>query len=166
MSKVTITKGSIFKSNAKIIVNPVNCVGVAGAGLAKKFKERYPFAHSEYSQACDNGLVSVGSILVLPTERQTGPKYIACFPTKRHWSEKSNLTYINDGLLGLRDGLSKLNAKSVAIPALGCGLGGLDFSDVLRLIHYYFDDFDCELVEVYPPRRDFGTWNPEVLQGV
>ena len=164
MSQVTIIKGSIFKSDAEIIVNPVNCVGVAGAGLAKKFKERYPFAHSTYSQACDNGLLSVGTMLVLPTDRQTGPKYIACFPTKRHWSEKSNLTYINDGLISLRRHIASTPEKSVAIPALGCGLGGLDFGEVLRLIHYYFDDFDCDIVEVYPPRHNFGTWNPEVVR--
>ena len=164
MSKVVIAKGSIFQSNVEVVVNPVNCVGVAGAGLAKEFKKRYAFAHSTYSQACDNGEVEIGKVLFIPTERVAGPKHIACLPTKRHWAEKSNLTYVNDGLLGLRDGLSELNAKSVAIPALGCGLGGLDFGEVLRLIHYYFDDFDCDIVEVYPPRRNFGTWNPEVMR--
>lgn len=165
MSNVKITQGSIFRSNAEMIVNPVNCVGVAGKGLAKEFKKRYPFAHSHYSVACDNGLLTVGTILVIPTERVTNPKYIACFPTKRHWREQSDLTYINDGLLSLRRHITGTKTKSIAIPALGCGLGGLDFGQVLHLIHYYFDDFDKDVdVEVYPPRRNFGTWNPEVAQ--
>jgi len=121
--------GSIFNSNAEAIVNAVNCVGVMGAGLARAFKNRYPLMNEQYVLKCSLGLLRPG-VMDLYILDATKPKYIINFPTKDHWKDPSHLNFINLGRYELMRMVKNWKIKSVAIPALGCGLGGLDWNDV------------------------------------
>lgn len=138
---------NIFDSPAEALVNPVNCVGVMGTGLAHQFAKRYPKMYLEYRKACVSGELKPGKIHVYQ-----GPdyRYILNFPTKTHWREKSKLEYIEQGLEELENVLSDYLIYSVAIPALGCGLGGLDWEEVGPLLENFKPK--GARVEIFPPR--------------
>lgn len=127
-------QGNLLNANADAIVNAVNCVGVMGKGLALAFKQAYPDNFAQYKQACNAGKVKPGAMFITKTNNNGNPKYIINFPTKRHWGEKSYLLDIEIGLTALVAKVKELEISSIAIPALGCGLGGLDWQIVKPLI--------------------------------
>lgn len=114
------------------LVNPVNCVGVMGAGLALQFKRAWPDNFNAYAQACKAGQVRPGKVFVvdLAAHGQTSPRWIMNFPTKRHWRDASRLEDIDAGLRDLVHQVREIGVRSLAIPPLGCGLGGLDWTQV------------------------------------
>jgi len=114
-------------------VNAVNCVGVMGKGLARQFKDAHPENFAGYAAACARGEVRPGRVLVVDTGREL-PRYIINFPTKRHWRDRSRLEDIEAGLAALVHELRERRIASVAIPPLGCGLGGLDWADVRPMV--------------------------------
>lgn len=128
------TCGNLLKENVEAVVNTVNCVGVMGAGLALQFKQVYPDNFLFYAEACRVGKTIPGKMLVFDRGVLYNPKYIINFPTKRHWREKSYLDDIKSGLASLLETIREFNIKSIAIPPLGCGLGGLDWGVVKPLI--------------------------------
>lgn len=145
---VSLISGDIFESNADYLINPVNCLGVSGAGLAKEFAKRYPAAQELYEASCRFGIVRPGYPLFAGG--------IIYFPTKDDWRKPSRIDWIQEGLLAVADEL--LPGESVAIPALGCGLGGLNWEDVYESVVGIFGDSEIE-VELYEPSEwSSGTW--------
>jgi O-acetyl-ADP-ribose deacetylase (regulator of RNase III) len=122
---VNLKSGNLLTEDADALVNTVNCVGVMGKGVALQFKEAFPANYTEYKKACDKGLVRPGSMFTVRVGDLINPKYIINFPTKRHWKGKSKMEDIELGLKALRDEVKRLTVKSIAIPPLGCGNGGL-----------------------------------------
>lgn len=122
--------GDILKSGAEALVNTVNCVGVMGRGVALQFKKAYPANFDAYAEACSAKAVQPGRMFVFETGYLTNPRYIINFPTKRHWKGKSRIEDIEAGLVDLRKVIVDRNIRSIAIPPLGAGLGGLDWSQV------------------------------------
>lgn len=123
-------RGDILREDAEALVNTVNCVGVMGRGIALQFKDAFPENFKVYAAACKNKEVQPGRMLVFETGQLTNPRYIINFPTKRHWKGKSRIEDIDAGLKALVDTIRQYNIRSIAIPPLGSGLGGLDWSDV------------------------------------
>lgn len=128
---IEFVKGNIIESDAHAIVNTVNCVGIMGKGLALNVKHVYPECYDDYKHACEQGKVRVGKMHVF--KRQDG-KYIINFPTKTHWRLPSSKYYIESGLTDLVDVINELKIKSIAIPPLGCGNGGLMWSEIRQII--------------------------------
>lgn len=149
---ITFTKGDLFESQAEALVNPVNCVGVMGKGLALQFKKRFPENFRLYDAACAFREIQTGKMFVTQPMEPGAPRWIINFPTKKHWSNPSKLEFIEDGLNYLRRFLIENHVNSVAIPALGSGLGGLDWKDVRRLIERELAGLDTEIY-VYPPNQ-------------
>lgn len=108
-----------------------------GKGLALQFKRAFPDNFASYERACKSGEVITGRMHVF--ERLTSPRFIINFPTKQHWRDPSKLEYINDGLRDLVQQVGKLSIKSIAIPPLGCGFGGLNWTDVKLLVLHAFE---------------------------
>jgi O-acetyl-ADP-ribose deacetylase (regulator of RNase III) len=131
--------GDILESPAEALVNTVNCVGVMGRGIALQFKNRYPENYKEYAQACKLNEVRPGTMFVTNTNQFQGPRYIINFPTKRHWRGKSRLEDIDAGLADLVRVVADLKITSIAIPPLGCGLGGLSWPLVKARIQKAFE---------------------------
>ncbi len=127
---IRFTTGDILQAKAEALVNTVNCVGVMGRGVALQFKHAFPNNFKAYAAACDRGEVQPGRMFVTETGQLTGPRYIINFPTKRHWRGKSRMEDIDAGLAALTHELRQRCIRSVAIPPLGSGLGGLDWADV------------------------------------
>lgn len=142
--------GDLFDADTEAIVNPVNTAGVMGKGLALSFKQRFPENYAIYRQACDAGEVVLGRVLPVSTGQLTNPRWVLNFPTKRHWRSKSRLADIEQGLVDLRQQVDQLGIASIAIPPLGCGLGGLDWSDVAPLIYQLLDGLVVDVL-VFPP---------------
>lgn len=119
-------------SGADALVNPVNCVGVMGKGLALEFKKRFPYNFKVYQEACESGQMQPGKMLVVPLggKPTLASKCIINFPTKRHWRNPSRMEDIEAGLMDLAHVVFDNNIASVAVPALGCGLGGLSWLEV------------------------------------
>jgi len=126
--------GNIFNENTEAIVNTVNCIGVMGKGLALEFKKRFPENFKQYVAACNRSMLRPGRMFTHNSFSTEGHRYIINFPTKKHWRDPSRIEYIDWGLRDLVDVISVLNIESIAIPSLGCGLGGLDWSEVRKLI--------------------------------
>lgn len=141
--------GDIFESGADMLINPVNCVGVMGKGLALGFKRRYPDNYHFYEKYCRNKRLKPGGLLI--TYSTISNLFICNFATKNHWRNPSNIEWIREGLLKLREKLLSLDdeyisIKSIAIPPLGCGLGGLDWDEVKQLIESIMEDVDIEVL--------------------
>lgn len=146
---IEITNGDILTADAEALVNTVNCVGVMGRGIALQFRKAFPENFNVYEAACARGGVRPGKMLVFETGLLTGPRYIINFPTKRHWKGKSRIEDIDAGLLALVDEIRRHGIKSVAVPPLGCGLGGLDWSDVRPRIERAFAELRGVRVVLY-----------------
>lgn len=146
-----LTSGDILQADTEALVNTVNCVGVMGKGLALQFKKAFPANFEEYEDACEAGEVELGKMFVHETGQLTNPKYIINFPTKDHWRSDSRLEDIEEGMDALVAVVERLGIKSIAIPPLGCGLGGLDWEDVRECVFTAFEDVSDVEVLLYQP---------------
>ena len=149
---VTYTDSSIFEIDAEAIVNPVNCVGVSGAGLARQFARHYPENDRLYKQACEEGRVMPGRGLFTGTGLDS-PRHIVNFPTKRCWRDESRLSDISLGLRNLHRELLRRGIRSTALSALGVGLGGLGWRDVREIIEREFGEQSAIEITVCNPRQ-------------
>ncbi len=123
-------QGNLLQADAEALVNTVNTVGQMGKGIALQFKQAYPENFKAYAQAVRRGEVQPGRMFVVPTGLLTHPRYVINFPTKRHWRSRSRIEDIEAGLRALVEEIGRLGIRSIAIPPLGCGNGGLEWSDV------------------------------------
>ena len=144
-------QGNLLEDSAEAYVNTVNTVGVMGKGIALQFKQAFPDVFKQYAKDCKKGLVQVGEMHVVPVDGLANPKYIINFPTKKNWRNPSELNYIQDGLQDLVHVIRANNIRSIALPPLGCGNGGLDWHVVRPLIVEAFKDVDVE-VHLYEPK--------------
>ncbi|MDA8026525.1 MAG: macro domain-containing protein [Actinomycetota bacterium] len=131
---IEFRSGDIFHDAFEALVNTVNCEGVMGRGIALQFKKKFPDNFKAYAAACSRGEVCPGRMFVYTTEQIIFPKYIVNFPTKRQWRNKSKMVDIEVGLRALVDFIVQSGIHSIAIPPLGSGLGGLEWSDVKKQI--------------------------------
>ncbi|MBA4494365.1 macro domain-containing protein [Paenactinomyces guangxiensis] len=145
--------GNLLHSEAEALVNAVNCVGVMGKGIALQFKQAYPENFSFYERACRENKVKPGKVLVFLTGLFTNPQYIVNFPTKRHFRGKSTLEDIRNGLDDLIKEIQILNIKSIAVPRLGCGNGGLEWEEVQPLMEEAFARVPKVQVFIYEPGK-------------
>ena len=145
---------SIFNSTAEALVNPVNIVGVMGAGLAHKFKITFPDMYKEYVEKCKDGSLRIGKVHVYKIpDPKTETKYIINLPTKVDWKNNSKINYVERGINALVKELIEREIRSVAIPAIGCGLGELQWVIVYPLIYSAFDPIYEITAYVYPPKN-------------
>lgn len=155
---IRINHGNLIASDAEAIVNTVNCVGVMGKGIALQSKKAFPQNYDAYAKACMQGEIELGKMFVFETKQMLGPKYIINFPTKQHWKDRSRYADIAIGLNALAKVIRQFNVKSIAIPPLGSGLGGLDWKRVRPMIQdalYQFSEVEVNLFEpFYTPRAD------------
>lgn len=148
--------GDMFSEPVEALVNTVNCVGVMGKGVALEFKKRWPANFKAYKQICDARKLSPGHLHIFDTNElfhATGPKYLVNFPTKDHWRSKSKISYVEDGLDALANAIRERGIRSIAIPPLGCGNGGLDWADVRPLIESKLAGLDDVEILVFSPKE-------------
>lgn len=130
MAMIEHRRGDLLSADVEALVNTVNSVGVMGKGVALQFRKAFPENFKAYERACRAGEVRPGRMFVFETGQLTNPRLIVNFPTKRHWRGKARMEYIDSGLVDLVAVLERLKVKSVAIPPLGCGNGGLHWAEV------------------------------------
>ena len=151
---VEIAKGDLLEQRVDAIVNTVNTVGVMGKGIALQFRRKWPANYKAYEEACKRNEVVPCKMFVFDNGGLVEPKYIINFPTKRHWRQPSRLSDIKCGLEDLITQIKTLKIKSIAIPPLGCGNGGLDWSEVRPLIEASFKDLPDVNVKLFAPATD------------
>jgi O-acetyl-ADP-ribose deacetylase (regulator of RNase III) len=105
-----------------------------GRGIALQFKNNFPENFKAYKAACARNEVQPGKMFVFETGTLTNPKFIINFPTKRHWRGKSRMEDLESGLKALVQEIRHRGIRSIAIPPLGSGLGGLNWADVRQRI--------------------------------
>lgn len=150
---IEYTTGDILKEEVDALVNTVNCVGVMGRGIALQFKNQFPENFKAYKAACDREEVQPGRMFIVKNQELFGPRYIINFPTKRHWKGKSRMEDIEAGLETLATEIRDLKIRTVAIPPLGSGLGGLNWEEVRSKIGDYLGDLSDVRISVYEPCR-------------
>ncbi len=143
--------GDILRADAEALVNTVNCVGIMGRGIALQFKNDFPENFKAYEAACEREEVQPGKMFVFETRTLTNPKFIINFPTKRHWRGKSRIEDIDSGLKALVEEIRNRGIRSIAIPPLGSGLGGLNWADVRPRIDAALRGIDNLNVIVFEP---------------
>ena len=145
------TKGNLLTADAEALVNTVNCIGHMGKGIALQFKQAHPDDFKAYARACGAGEVKPGRMFIHETGLLMNPKYIINFPTKRHWRGPSRIEDIEAGLEALATDVERLGIRSVAVPPLGCGNGGLDWGVVRPMIVRAFERLPGVRVLLYAP---------------
>ena len=130
---IRFTKGNILQADVEALVNTVNTVGIMGKGIALAFKKAFPLNYKLYKEACDNKNFTVGSMFTTKTG-QLMPKFIINFPTKEHWKRRSKIDFVKSGMKELVKTIKTNEIKSIAIPPLGCGNGGLNWNEVKPII--------------------------------
>jgi O-acetyl-ADP-ribose deacetylase (regulator of RNase III) len=148
---ISYCQGDLLEADVDALVNAVNTVGVMGKGIALAFKTRFPANYQAYAAACQRGEVVTGRMFVTETPALLGPRWIVNFPTKQHWRDPSRLEWVQTGLQDLRRFLLTQDVKSVALPALGAGLGGLSWPVVRAEIEAALGDLDT-MVLAYEPQ--------------
>ncbi|MGC4076652.1 MAG: macro domain-containing protein [Rubrivivax sp.] len=149
---IKLTQGDLLKQDdVDAIVNTVNCVGVMGKGIALQFKNKWPDNFDAYAAACKAGLVRPGRMFVFDSGGLVKPNFIVNFPTKDHWRGSSDIAFIRDGLVDLVSQVRRLGIRSIAVPPLGCGNGGLDWREVRPLIEAAFADVPDVEVRLFEP---------------
>jgi O-acetyl-ADP-ribose deacetylase (regulator of RNase III) len=144
---ISFVSGDLLASDAVALVNPVNCVGVMGAGLAAQFKRAYPHNFYVYQAACRRGELSPGRVLAV----KDGERWIVNVPTKRHWRDRSRFDDIAAGLIALVREVRARSLSSIAVPPLGCGLGGLPWDQVRPKIVDAFEALPDVRVLLFSP---------------
>lgn len=144
------TSGNLFDATVEALVNTVNTVGVMGKGIALQFRQAFPQNYKVYRTACRRGEVRMGRMFV--TTRLTEPRFIINFPTKRHWRGKSRIDDIEAGLQDLARVIEQRRIRSIAIPPLGCGNGGLDWEEVRPRIEEALEPLKGVKVLLFEPR--------------
>jgi O-acetyl-ADP-ribose deacetylase (regulator of RNase III) len=148
---IEMMRGDIFQADAEALVNTVNCVGVMGRGIALQFKRAYPQNFKFYAAACARNEVRPGEVLVFSTGAMVNPRFIVNFPTKRHWRGDSRIEDIESGLVDLVQEIKRLGIRSIAIPPLGAGLGGLDWNAVRPIIELAMQSLPEVAVQIFEP---------------
>lgn len=127
---IELKQGDILAAGAEALVNTVNCVGIMGRGIALQFRNAFPENFKAYETACKHDEVQPGRMFVFDAGPRNTPRYIINFPTKRHWRGNSRMADIESGLEAMVGEVRRLSIRSIAIPPLGCGLGGLKWAEV------------------------------------
>jgi O-acetyl-ADP-ribose deacetylase (regulator of RNase III) len=152
---IKYTQGNLLEADVEALVNTVNTVGVMGKGIALMFKQRFKQNTAIYEKACKANQVSTGKIFVTETGELMGPKWIVNFPTKQHWRNPSQLEWIIDGLQDLKQFILEHQVKSIAIPPLGAGNGGLDWLTVKYHIEQALIDLTDVTILIYEPTSQY-----------
>jgi len=152
---IRFTQGNLLEAPVEAVVNTVNTVGVMGKGIALMFKERFPENTKAYETACRAGTVRVGSMFVTPGMELGGPRWIINFPTKENWRNPTKLKWVESGLEDLKRVIRDNGIRSIAIPPLGCGNGGLDGNVVGPVVEDALRDLEGVEVVVYEPTAKY-----------
>ncbi|WP_321426062.1 macro domain-containing protein [uncultured Bacteroides sp.] len=151
---IKFVQGNFFDYEADIRINTVNCVGIMGAGVALQFKNRYPEMNMEYVRLCSQRVIRPGKPHVWISKNLFSNSeediIIINFPTKDHWKNPSEYSYIEDGLKWLREYLEDKPNSTITVPALGCGHGGLDWEKVKKMIFDYLSDLETSILVFEP----------------
>ena len=157
--KLTLAKGDMFFSQLQTFTVSVNTVGVMGKGLASRAKYQFPDVYVKYQDVCRQKKLSMGTPFLYKREvnftnmlcedtntvvTENGSRWFLLFPTKNHWKTNSPIGGIEKGLQWLTENYKKMEMQSLAVPALGCGLGGLDWKDIGPLMCRYLDKMDIQ----------------------
>lgn len=148
---ITFTQGNLLEADVEALVNTVNTVGVMGKGIALMFKEAFPSNYESYKVACAAKEVKLGHMFVTEQRGLIGPRWIINFPTKAHWRYPSKIEWVADGLDDLKRVVSDLHIRSIALPPLGAGNGGLEWPEVRQLIEDKLSPLAGVDVIVYEP---------------
>jgi O-acetyl-ADP-ribose deacetylase (regulator of RNase III) len=148
---IKYTQGNLLEASTEALINTVNEVGVMGKGIALMFRESFPENARAYEAACRAGNVRVGKMFVIKERDLTGERWIINFPTKKHWRHPSRVEWICEGLRDLARVIHEMGIRSVAVPPLGCGNGGLEWTQVRREIETVLSKLEDVEVIVYEP---------------
>ena len=143
--------GDLLEAPCEALVNPVNTAGPMGKGLALQFKRRFPENYRAFHEACMQGKVRPGEMFTFRLAGKS-PRLIVNFPTKRHWRSRARMEDIVSGLANLACVIREHEIRSIAVPALGCGLGGLDWQEVRTKIVEALSPLDQLQAMLYGPR--------------
>jgi O-acetyl-ADP-ribose deacetylase (regulator of RNase III) len=156
---ITYVKGNLLDAPVDALVNTVNTVGVMGKGIALQFKEKFQMNFKLYADASKRGEIVVGKMFVVREALLDGERIIINFPTKTEWYRKSQYRFIEEGLQDLVNVIDSYHIRSIALPPLGCGNGGLQWNKVKAMMEQYLGNVAADVL-IYEPNENV----KEILQ--
>ena len=169
-SHITLAKGDMFFSQMQTFTISVNTVGVMGKGLASRTKYQFPDVYVHYQDLCRQKKLLMGQPVLYKREEnlikvlaedvtspitENGHRWFLLFPTKNHWRTSSPIDGIEQGLQHLLKYYKEWGITSIALPSLGCGLGGLKWKDVGPLMCKYLNQMEINSC-IYLPAEGEG----------
>jgi len=148
---ITYTQGNLLDADVEAVVNTVNTVGVMGKGIALMFKEAFPENYKAYEAAAKRKEIRIGHMFVTERRELIGPRWIVNFPTKKHWRQPAKIEWIVEGMRDLKRVIIEKQIRSIAVPPLGCGNGGLDWNDVRPKIEATLKELQDVKIIAYEP---------------
>ncbi|WP_163870819.1 macro domain-containing protein [Myxococcus eversor] len=148
---IELVEGDLLQADVEALINAANTEGVMGKGIALQFKRAFPAMFKEYKREAKAGRLEMGRVHVFDVGSSKGPRWVINFPTKRSWRQPSLLEWIRTGLASLVEEVQRRGIQSLAVPALGCGNGGLAWEEVFPFIEESFARIPSVRVLVYPP---------------
>jgi len=152
---IEYTRGNLLEADVEALVNTVNTVGVMGKGIALMFKEAFPENFAAYEAACKRQEVLTGRMFVTERDALLGPRWIINFPTKQHWRARTRMEWIESGLVSLKQVILEKGIRSIALPPLGCGNGGLDWNKIRPRIEAVLGNLDDIRVLIFEPTAEY-----------
>ncbi|AVV34635.1 Appr-1-p processing protein [Halomonas sp. SF2003] len=152
---IEYTRGNLLEADVEALINTVNTVGVMGKGIALMFKEAFPDNFAAYAAACKHREIETGRMFVTERDALLGPRWIINFPTKQHWRARTQMEWIESGLDDLKRVIRERGIRSIALPPLGCGNGGLDWEDVRPRIEAALSELEDVHVLVFEPTNQY-----------
>jgi O-acetyl-ADP-ribose deacetylase (regulator of RNase III) len=134
-----INKNIIFAEET-IIAHGCNCQGKMNSGVAKAIRNRWPSAYTAYLEQYKLGKLVLGSVNLVQVPASQ-PKYVANCLTQLYYGYDAkpyaSISAIQKCLEEVAQFASS-HKYSVALPPIGCGLGGLSWTDVGPMIEKIF----------------------------
>ena len=152
---ITFIRGNLLEADVEAVVNTVNTVGIMGKGIALMFKDQFPDNFKDYARACSAGGVDIGTMFVTENTEFFGPRWIINFPTKTHWRARTKIEWIEEGMKDLVRTICEKGIRSIAIPPLGCGNGGLDWREVRPVIVSALEEIEDLNAVIYEPTSQY-----------
>ena len=139
---VEMKQGSVFDSECYAIAHGVNVQGVMGAGIAYTVKTRFPQAFRVYRMLCrEDRILKPGDFVAVAAEdlgadRTRTMRLVYNLATQQWAGPSASLEWIQKAANGMFEDLMERGLATVAMPRIGCGLGGLEWEDVARLFEH------------------------------
>ena len=137
--------GDVTQATEQVIAHGVNCMGHFGSGVAGAIKRNHPYVRNQYLSLTSHVL---GTCQFVEYEN----KIWVNAHTQQHkgydGKQYADLSAVAECFEEIADYMVAHHLTTIAIPKIGCGLGGLEWADVEILVDGLLGDYEVSVYEL------------------